>query len=99
MEAEVSEIKRWTLKGTGACLLGDKSGEWCYYAHHAAELSRAEAQIAALREALSNVDEWFETLQGTDTNDPLWMMRKMAHERPRRVIAAALAQPAKEEKG
>jgi hypothetical protein len=27
----MSEIKRWTLKGTGACLLGDKDGEWCYY--------------------------------------------------------------------
>ena len=43
-----------------------------------------------MRAALVELDEWFETLQGTDTNDPLWMMRKRAHEVPRGIISNAL---------
>jgi hypothetical protein len=43
-----------------------------------------------MREALMKLAGWFEALQGTDTNDPLWMMRQRAHEVPRKIIADAL---------
>lgn len=42
----MNEIKRWTLKQTGATLLGDKAGEWVSYADHIVALSQRPADPA-----------------------------------------------------
>jgi hypothetical protein len=56
----------------------------------AIDLLLAEQRTAALEDGLKKLAAWFEALQGTDTNDPLWMMRQRAHEVPRKIIADAL---------
>lgn len=50
----------------------------------------AEKLSPRMHEALVKLNEWFETLQGPGTNDPLRALLKRAHETPRKIIADAL---------